>query len=375
MAVGLYIHVPFCHTRCHFCAFYVRIHREDWAQAYLTALQREIRLHAERGTLAGREVETVYFGGGTPTTLAPSQLMMVLSWIQSAFELVSHPEVTVEAHPDTVTADGLTQLRRTGFTRISLGLQSADRQELLRIGRRTEDLPIQQVVEMVRSAGFRSVNLDAIYGLPGQTHAQWMNSMDAIIRCAPDHVSCYALTIEEHSHLYLDQKRGDMAPLDLDLQNEFEDAAAARLTKAGFERYEISNFARPDHACRHNLLYWQDGDYLGLGPSAQSYVNGVRFGNLADLDAYDRSLTAGQFAISESVPLSAQQRRREALIFGLRQTTGLDKTAVQLGDNDAEFAAQIARFIKDGLLEEQAGRIRLTREGRRFADSVAVALL
>lgn len=374
MAVGLYIHIPFCRHRCHFCAFYVRIHREDWVRHYLAALQREISLHATMNTLTGRPLETIYFGGGTPTTMCPAQLLEVLAWVRSAFQVVPHPEITVEAHPDTVTAEGLTQLRAAGFTRISFGIQSADRQEVLRLGRRTVDQPARPLLGAARSAGFQSINVDLIYGVPEQTREKWLESVDDIITWAPDHVSCYALSIEEDSHLHLNIKRGDVAPPDLDLQNDFEDAAASRLIEAGFERYEISNYARPGHACRHNLLYWQDEDYLGLGPSAQSYVNGVRFGNLPELGAYGKSLAAGRLPIVESIPLNLNQRRREAIVFGLRLTRGVASSWLQSDDTDTGLFAGIDRLKKHGLLEEQAGRLRLTREGRRFADSVGFTL-
>jgi len=375
MAVGLYIHVPFCQSRCHFCGFYVRIHRDDWAQAYLDSLQLEIQLHGARRTLDGRPIDTVYFGGGTPTTLAAAQLVQTLGWIRTAFELTLDAEISIEAHPDTITAEGLHRLGQAGFTRISLGLQSADRQELIRLGRRAEERSGLGLVAAARDAGFRSVNLDLIYGLPGQIYDQWMSNVNEVLACHPDHVSCYALTIEEHSHLHVDFKRDNLPPLDLTLQNQLEDAAAARLAEAGFERYEISNYARPGHACRHNLLYWQGEDYLGLGPSAQSYVNGVRFGNLSDLEGYGRILAGGNLPLEDSVALSPVQRRREALVFGLRLSQGVSDDLIESEAVDAEWTAQIERLVRDGLLMREPGRLRLTPEGRRMADSVAVMLL
>ena len=375
MALGLYIHVPFCQSRCHFCSFYVRIHRADWANAYLTSLQLEIQLHGAKRTLDRRAVDTVYFGGGTPTTLTSTQLVQVLEWIRTAFELAPDPEISIEAHPDTITLEGLHRLAQAGFTRVSLGLQSADRHELIRLGRLTEERPGQGLVALARTAGFKSVNLDLMYGLPGQSFDRWMSNVDEVLACRPDHVSCYALTIEEHSHLHVDLKRGTLPPLDLAFQNELEDAAAARLAEVGFERYEISNYAQPGHSCRHNLLYWQGEDYLGLGPSAQSYVNGVRFGNISDLESYSANLAAGNLPLEDSVALTGEQRRREALVFGLRLTRGVPYQLIEPETLDVQWAAQFAHLVREGLLVRETGRIRLTPEGRRMADSVAVALL
>ena len=192
---------------------------------------------------------------------------------------------------------------------------------------------------------------------------------------SPDHVSCYALTIEEHSQLHVDLKRGQFPSLDPDLQNALEDAAVYRLMAAGFKRYEISNYAQAGHTCRHNLLYWQGEDYLGLGPSAESFVNSVRFGNVDDLEVYHGEIAAGRIPVGQWEPLTMEQRRREALVFGLRLTHGVPSRLVEIDNPDRQWIAQIDRLMSEGLLEKRADRIRLTREGRRWADSVAVALL
>jgi oxygen-independent coproporphyrinogen-3 oxidase len=375
MGTGLYIHVPFCRRRCHFCAFYLQIHRDDRVQAYLSALRQEIRLHVEAGTLAGRRLHTVYFGGGTPTTLAVNQLAEVLSRVRRAFPLSSHPEITVEAHPDTVTEDGLRQLHAAGFTRISLGVQSTHANERDAIGRHFEERPIAGIVAAARDIGFHSVNIDLMYGLPGQTQVQWMTTLNRVLDAAPDHISCYALTIEEHSQLYIDLKRGSFPPLDLKLQNELEELAVSRLTCAGYERYEISNFARPGHACRHNLLYWQGEEYLGLGPSAQSYVDGIRFGNIADLRLYEQHVTADTLPISESVMLDAEQRRRDAVIFGLRMTRGIPVQLLHEPRPDREWSIRVEELMREGLLAKEGDRMKLTTRGRAFSDTVAATLL
>ncbi|MBI4400030.1 MAG: radical SAM family heme chaperone HemW [Nitrospirae bacterium] len=375
MAIGLYIHVPFCRTRCHFCAFYLQIHRDDKAQRYLASLAREIRLHADLNSLGGRHLDTVYFGGGTPTTLLPDQLTGILELIRECFGLQERAEVTLEAHPNTVTAEGLRCLVRAGFTRISFGVQSMDDDELVLIGRRTHGTTARAAVVAARRAGFANINLDLIYGYPGQTIASWRATLDETIALEPTHLSCYAFTLEDHTRFQVDVRRGDRAEPDAEFQNVMEDEALRRLAAAGYERYEISNFSRPGYTCRHNLLYWQGDEYLGLGPSAQSYLNGCRFGNVDDLTAYHRALEAGRLPILEVEQLSPGQRVREAVAFGLRLTEGVDLGELSSDSMNGEWERTLNRLVERGWLEERSGRIRLTGLGRRFADSVAVELL
>lgn len=374
MSVGLYIHVPFCKTRCHFCAFYLQIHREDRTLAYLESLSREIRLHAELDSLNGRPLLTVYFGGGTPTTLSSNQLSAVLEQVRHCFELQEQAEVTLEAHPDTVTEEGLRSLVRAGFNRISFGVQSMDDGELVRIGRRTPRHAARIAVEAARSAGFVNINLDLIYGLPGQTMESWRSTLDETIALQSTHLSCYALTLEEGTKLHRDLREGHSDEPPAALQNVMEDEAVRWLASAGFERYEISNYSRPGYACRHNQLYWLGEEYLGLGPSAQSYLNGCRFGNVDDLQAYHRALASGNLPIQGRERLTPAQRRREAIVFGLRLIEGIDLRIVQ-ETTDRTWEQVLDRLMDQGLLEERLGRVRMTGRGRCFADSIAMELL
>lgn len=374
MPAGLYIHIPFCRARCHFCAFYLEIHREDRVRAYLEALTREVRLHAERNSLGGRSLDSVYFGGGTPTTLEPGQLRRILALVRKSFRLDDDAEVTLEAHPDSVTGEGLRCLLHAGFNRISFGAQSMDDGELLRVGRQTSSEATSTAVDLARHAGFTNVNLDLIYGLPGQTQASWKATLQGALALNPAHLSCYALTVEEKTKLHMDLTRGDFEQ-DYELHNWMEDEAARVLPPAGFERYEISNYCRPGHACRHNLHYWTGEDYLGLGPSAQSYLDGSRFGNVEDLDAYVRTLAEGRLPAPQSEYLTPARRRREAIVFGLRLIQGVDLRAWEGPEPDGAWMRTVGKLIEQGLLEGRMGRLSLTEQGRRYADSVAVELL
>lgn len=373
--LGLYIHVPFCRSRCHFCAFYLQIYREDRAQDYLTALFREIHLHAELRTLSGHRLDTVYFGGGTPTTLEPSALCEILSCVQANFGVQPDAEITVEAHPDTVTVDGLAQLIQAGFNRISFGIQSLDEGELAGMGRVSLPDKTYTAVASARGAGFTNISLDLIFGLAGQTLERWQSTVAQALTLNPTHLSCYALTVEEGTRLIVDIRRGDRANPEDALQNAMEDEAVKQLTVAGFTRYEISNYCRPGYACRHNTLYWEGGEYLGLGPSAQSYVGGARFGNVQDLKPYQDMLTRGCLPIVEREELDPERRHREALIFGLRLVEGIPVESVRTPKLDAHCEAKIAQLLNEGWLEETGGQIKLTAAGRRFADSIAVELL
>jgi oxygen-independent coproporphyrinogen-3 oxidase len=368
MSLGLYIHVPFCRTRCHFCSFSLQIHRDDRAARYLGALVREIHLHAEQNSTGNRPLETIYFGGGTPTALTANQLISILAQVRDAFGTAADPEITVEAHPDTVSDDGLRQLADAGVNRISFGVQSTNDSELLRIGRRTSGDRTHDAVAMARRAGFANINLDLIYGLQGQTLDGWLATLENARSLEPAHVSCYALTVEEKTKLHIDVRRGDAVEPDAALQNDMEEAAAKQLASAGFTRYEISNYARPGFACRHNLLYWEGQDYLGLGPSAQSYLDGRRFGNLHDTEPYCTTLETGRLPIAGSETLSPEQRLRERLVFGLRLIEGIHPGLLTNTETRR-------RLIDQGLLEETDGRIKLTEAGRRYADTVAVELI
>ena len=379
MGVGLYIHVPFCPARCHFCAFYLQIYREDAAQAFLAGLRREIQLRAERGTLGGRSLDTVYFGGGTPTTLGPRTLTEVLGLLRDHYGLQADAEITLEAHPETVTPDGLAHLAEAGFNRLSIGVQSADPRELAQVGRATSWGSIRTAVSWARSAHIANINVDLIYGLPGQSTRSWQLTLDEALALAPTHVSCYALTVEDDTVLKAKVLRGQVLGPDTNIQNSMEDLAADRLAQEGYDHYEISNYCRPGYACRHNLLYWQAGEYLGLGPSAQSYVQGCRFGTVDDLRIYNRELQQGRLPVRDLEKLTPTQQWRDAIVFGLRLMAGVNLDVGSLprprDAKDSTWEDRLSHLTRHGLVERQRNQLRLTPHGRRVADSVAVELL
>ena len=368
--LGLYVHIPFCRRRCHFCAFYLEIARSDRMALFHSALIQEILLYRRQEPLDGRALQSIYFGGGTPTSLPADMLAALLTLIRTTWPTDSTAEVTVEAHPSSVTVSDLTTLADAGFNRISFGAESMEDKDFASIGRFGQVQDTAVAVQAARRAGFRNINLDLMYGLPGQSLHDWIHTLESLMTLAPSHISCYALTIEEGTRLAQDIARNLVMPPDEMLQVDMESAAECFLTGEGFSRYELSNYAKPDYACRHNLLYWTGGEYIGLGPSAQSYFHGIRFGNVADLEAYAACLNNNRLPITERTILSASERQRDALVFGLRLLRGVPRKAIPAAERDH----QISELIAKGLLEADHDRVRLTSLGRRYADTVAEQL-
>lgn len=373
--MGLYVHIPFCRTRCAFCNFYLQVYRPDRAENFLVALQKEIALCGKVSELSGRLLSSIYFGGGTPTVLSADQIDVILATIRQTFSCRPDIEITVEAHPDTVSSRMLAQLRLAGTSRLSLGAESLNDAELIRIGRPSLAANVVRAVEWARAVGFEDLNLDLMYGLPGQSMDSWQQTLAGVTSLQPDHISCYALTIEPGTALAQAIEEGSAEHPHPEIQTAMELEAERILEAAGYCRYEISNYSKPGHACRHNLLYWQAGDYLGLGPSAQSYVNGCRFGNIADLQRYEDKLNEGSFPQDHREVLSPEQRDREALVFGLRQLAGADDRLLDSLTMEPEWARRLTSLLDAHLLERRAGRIRLTAAGRQVADSVALQLI
>ncbi|MFO0730407.1 MAG: radical SAM family heme chaperone HemW [Nitrospiraceae bacterium] len=371
---GLYIHIPFCHQRCHFCAFYLEIHQPRLTERFLSALLSEMDHYQTSRPFAGHPLDSLYFGGGTPPTLSSEQLATLIRAVRARFGLQQGAEITVEAHPAGASAESLARLLAAGVNRVSFGAESMDPRELQRVGRPGSPLETAQAVGLARAAGFHNICLDLMYGLPGQTLHSWSRSLEAILHLAPTHVSCYALTIEEGTHLQASIRRGSVPAPDEGLQNDMEERAEQVLTEAGYVRYEISNYARPGYASRHNLLYWTNGRYLGLGPSAQSYVGSRRFGNVADLDQYMARLEAGALPVTEDETLSEQQVTAEQVMFGLRLCEGLPMGELEPA-LPARLRDQLDHLRREALLERHDSRLRLTPLGRTHFDTVAVSLL
>ena len=371
LPLGLYLHIPFCRQRCDFCAFYLEIHREDRAETFVQSLLHEIGLSAQQHVATGRPIQSVYFGGGTPTVLATTQLIAILSEIRRQLTLASDCEITVEAHPSTISEQDLVQLLHAGVTRMSFGAESMEDSDLSRIGRPGAVHETVTTMTQARATGFTNINLDLMYGLPGQSLMSWQRTLAHCLTLKPAHLSCYALTVEEDTKLASNILRRRSPAPDEGLQIEMDEATQRMLGDAGYERYEVSNYAKPGYACRHNLLYWTNGEYLGLGPSAQSYLDGTRFGNVTDLMAYNTSLTANCLPIEDRTRLSEKEQLRDAVIFGLRLIRGIPSRHLHQHAANYGHAAVATQLLAQQLIEEDGERSRLSARGRLQADTIA----
>lgn len=318
--LGLYIHVPFCVSKCVYCDFYSLPNAQERMDAYVKAVTAHLIETAPRA--ARHRVDTVYFGGGTPTLLGVPRLRELLGVVEKKYDVARDAEITLEANPDSAGDwRALRALRRAGFNRLSLGMQSADDSELRELGRIHTFSQVREAVEAARKAKFSNLSLDLIYGLPHQTQAQWEASLAAAVSLAPQHLSCYGLKVEEGTPLY-DRRLDAGLPGD-DEQADFYLFAVDYLRRFGFFQYEISNFARTGFASRHNLKYWTLGEYAGFGPGAHSDFGGVRYAYARDLEVYIRGVLEGEPMLSENERIPDPDRDTEYLMLGLRTVAGI----------------------------------------------------
>ena len=368
--LGLYLHIPFCAAKCAYCDFYSLPRSEEKMDDYVRSLCRHLEEVAPQA--AGRRVDTVYFGGGTPSYLGAKRLAKLLQTVQRRYRPAPDAEVTLEANPDSAGDEkALRRLRRAGFNRLSLGVQSADDAILRRIGRIHTWEQARQAAAAARAAGFDNLSLDLIYGLPGQTQALWQDTVEKLLTLEPQHISAYGLKLEPGTPLY---RQRDAA----DLPGDEEEAdmylwAVDRLAQAGYAQYEISNFARPGFASRHNLKYWRMEEYAGFGPGAHSDFGGVRYAYERDLDGY----IAGNLALSESLKVSELERAQEYVMLSLRTAEGISARTVEYRYR-RPFAAMevlLQSYAAHGLAEATEAGWRLTPRGFLVSNQIIGALL
>lgn len=367
--LGIYVHVPFCAARCGYCDFNTYVPTGPGQQSeFVAAALKELEL--AKVSLGPRPVETVFIGGGTPTLLGADDLLRLLEGIEGAFGLAAGAEVTTEANPESVDVDMLRALRTGGFTRVSLGMQSAAPHVLRALDRmHTPGRAAAAAVE-AREAGFEHVSLDLIYGTPGESDADWERSLEAALSAGPDHVSAYGLTVEPGTALGAAVRRGVTPAPDDDAQARRYLHADERLQAAGFDWYEISNWALDESArCRHNVGYWRSHDWWGIGPGAHSHVDSVRWWNVLRPAEYAARLGEGESPASGNEILTAEQRALETVMLGIRERSGLELGVLSAAGVEAAHA-EAAR----GRVDVGDGRVRLTREGRLFANAVTHAL-
>ncbi|MCD9197323.1 radical SAM family heme chaperone HemW [Aeromicrobium wangtongii] len=370
---GVYVHVPFCRVRCGYCDFNTYTADElgegaTRASYADTAISEIVRSGAERGR---RPVETVFFGGGTPTQLPSSDLVRILDAIDDTFGLVDGVEVTTEANPDSVTPESLATLKAGGFTRISFGVQSAVPHVLATLERTHDPANVPQAVRWAREAGFEQLSVDLIYGTPGESMDDWRASLEQAIALEPDHVSAYALIVEQGTAFARKVRRGEVVMPDDDETADKYVLADEMLTAAGLGWYELSNWARDEAAwCRHNVLYWHSDDWLGIGPGAHSHVAGERWWNVKHPAAYAQRLAAGESPRHDGESIDGATARVERIMLETRLRSGLDLSALT-----AAALAEVPDVVGRGLADVHDDHLVLTRPGRLLADAVVRQLV
>ena len=367
--LGLYIHIPFCKSKCAYCDFYSLPNCEEKMDAYVSALEKHLREVAPR--MKNQPVDTVYFGGGTPSYLGAERLCRLLKTVKKHYAVTRDAEITLEANPDSAgDVRALKHLHRAGFNRISLGVQSTDDGLLKRIGRVHDYEQVKLALAAARKAKFDNVSIDLIYGLPDQTVERWQRTLQDAVELAPQHISCYGLKVEEGTPLW--REKDTMVAADDDEQAEMYLWAVEFLRQHGYEQYEISNFALPGQESRHNLKYWQMLPYAGFGPGAHSDFGEVRFAYEKDLDSY----IAGELRLSEREEIAPRERCQEYIMLSLRTAHGIEKRQFE-SEYRLPFAVleeKFAVYERHGLAQRTEGGWRLTPEGFLVSNRIIVEL-
>ena len=371
---GLYIHIPYCKRKCRYCDFVSFAGRTDQL-AYTAALITEMRMLSDM--MKTKRFDTVFIGGGTPSMLPAGLIGRIISEAKTCFSIENDAEITVECNPESVTAEKLGEYLNAGVNRLSIGMQSSDDRVLSAVGRIHTLEMFLDAFRLARSAGFTNINADVMHGLPGQTQESYLASLRLLAELGAEHISSYALILEEGTPLYDDVVNGKTVLPDADDTADMEDAGFELLSELGYERYEISNFAKPGFRCRHNLNYWNNGDYLGLGVNAHSalHLNGkwVRFANTADIDGYIGDITAGKLPLADTEEIPREDEMFECIMMGLRKTDGILRAdfAARFGIDPVEqYAAAVSAALLDGTLTVTDDRIFLTKRGLDFQNEV-----
>ena len=385
---GLYIHIPFCASRCIYCGFYSTTSLK-LRQQYVDAVCREMILRSERSEVRGERVDTVYLGGGTPSQLTTDQLRQLFLYINKVYQLPSSlgevaggSEITIEMNPDDVTAEYAALLSQLGINRVSMGAQTFDDERLRFLHRRHTANQVPQAVKILRDAGIQNISVDLMYGFPGETLDDWQRDIDAALALGVEHISAYCLMIEENTPLWKWINENGEWRMDEELERQMYEMLIDKLTEAGYEHYEISNFAKPGYRSRHNSSYWQDIPYIGLGAAAHSYTvlegspserAAVRSWNVADIQQYIKAIERGELP-SEQEVIDADTHYNDRITVALRTCDGLNLTT--LSDRHRRYCLKEAqRFLDDGLLQLHDNRLTLTRKGLFVSDYIMSTLI
>ena len=367
--LGVYIHVPFCTSICNYCNFNRGLYDEALKTRYVGALLQDVAM----GIGGGSPVDTIFFGGGTPSLLDPGEVRSIVQAVRDRFAVDPDSEITLETNPETVDRPKLERFRAAGVNRVSFGVQSFHDDELRRLGRIHSAERARRAVSEARAAGFDNVSLDLMMWLPGQSVASWLENVDALIDAGPEHASLYLLELYPNAPLRDEMARAGWSIAPDDDAAEMYLTSMARLEKAGLRQYEISNVARLGRESRHNLKYWTDGEWIGFGCGAHSTFDGVRWKNVASTTEYVERVNNGLDLVTERRVLAPQERLEEALFTGLRLSAGVDTSVISARygvDVQARYGSALEPFIESGWLVREGARLRLSRQGMLVANEV-----
>jgi oxygen-independent coproporphyrinogen-3 oxidase len=375
MMAGIYIHIPFCRQACNYCNFHfsTSLHYKN---DFVAALLKEIELQAASNYLQGQAIETIYFGGGTPSLLSIEELQQIMQTLQQQFVIDADAEITLEANPDDVTDEKLSGWKQQGINRLSIGIQSLFEEDLQWMNRAHTAEEAKQVITKARAAGFNSFTVDLIYGTPGLTDEKWLSNINWVLQQNINHLSCYALTVEEKTPLDKLIRQHKKTDVDAEQQSRQFVLLMNELNKAGFEHYEISNFAKPGYRSKHNSSYWKGVHYLGFGPSAHSFNGVSRQWNVANNQQYIHALQQHTTPF-EKEELTKAQQLNEYIMTGLRLLEGCDLAYVaeQFGSAAADrLKTEATAFVNSGQVTVLNNHLVLTQQGKLFADSIAADL-
>jgi oxygen-independent coproporphyrinogen III oxidase len=380
MFTRLYIHIPFCLRKCPYCAFVSKQAASGDISSYVDTLLREMHLAARQYT-ASAALSSIYLGGGTPSLLTPLQISQLLQQTESLFGIANNAEITMEVNPGTVDADMLIGFRQAGINRLSIGVQSFDANMLELLGRIHSSDDTKEAFAAARSAGFDNIGIDLIHSLPGQNMAMWQKELQQAIELAPDHLSIYGLTVEEDTPFASRYHDENLLP-DEDSSADMYEAADSILATAGYEHYEIANYARPGYRSQHNSGYWQRDGYLGLGAGAHSFIlsnqYGIRFGNSADIDQYCQDISKGKLSYRDLHQLNRKDAIAEFMFLGLRMSDGVKQENFhnEFGaDLETVFGKELNQMHRQGLISIAGKRVRLTPRGMLLSNQVFSSFL
>lgn len=374
MVSSLYIHIPFCETKCYYCAFNIySIHKEQ-AKAYLDALQTEMSLYAPETSI----LQTVFIGGGTPSILSADSLKQLFTNIHKHFQICSNAEITVECNPGTVDSEKLSVMQEAGVNRLSFGLQSMQDETLRQLGRIHTVEEFRHSYHLSREHGFVNINIDLIFALPQQTMEDWQHTLNETISLEPEHISAYNLVMEETTPFYDWWKSGELVLPCEDTEADMFQWTIEELTSHGYNHYEICSYAKPNREAKHNLVYWNNQEYIGLGVGACGYFDGTRYTNIKCIPPYFEALSHHKKPISDSEPMTGHAEKAETLMLALRKREGicLADYEKRFGEKiDVSFGKSIEKWMDLGLFEQNKTHLRFTQRGLFLANEVFVELI